>query len=92
MQWTGLFLTGARCAVHMQGACLSADATPSGDWLVAGCHDASVHIFHFKRREQEGVDVEVRGSGGVGEWVSGVGGCLRYARVMGAGTTPGVLG
>ncbi len=46
-------------SMYVQGACLSVDATPSGDWVVAGCHDASTHIFHFKRTKETGIELEV---------------------------------
>ncbi|GAB4820630.1 hypothetical protein N2152v2_007676 [Parachlorella kessleri] len=47
-----------------QGACLSLDATPTADWVVAGCHDSSVHIYHFKRQEEAGVELEEMQCGG----------------------------
>lgn len=33
------------------------DASPDFQWVVAGCHDASVHIFHLTPKA-EGVQVE----------------------------------
>jgi len=34
------------------------------DYIVTGCHDATVHIYHFKEQRDSGVELEVRGVGG----------------------------
>ena len=41
-----------------EGACLSVDAHPSMDWLVSGCHDATVHIWQLIHGKEEGVEVK----------------------------------
>ncbi|KAI7840354.1 hypothetical protein COHA_005900 [Chlorella ohadii] len=45
------------------GAMLCGDVTPSGDYIVAGCHDATVHIYHFKQHGDGGVEMEARRQG-----------------------------
>ena len=32
------------------------------DYIVAGCHDASVHIYHFTEKKRSGVQLHVRSS------------------------------
>ncbi|PRW55973.1 WD40 subgroup [Chlorella sorokiniana] len=46
------------------GAMLCGDVTPSGDYIVAGCHDATVHIYHFKQKSKGGVEMEEMSCGG----------------------------
>lgn len=41
-----------------EGACLAVDAHPSMDWLVAGCHDATVHIWQLIHGKKDGVEVK----------------------------------
>jgi WD40 repeat protein len=41
-----------------EGACLAVDAHPSMDWLVAGCHDATVHIWQLIHGKKDGIEVK----------------------------------
>lgn len=41
-----------------EGACLAVDAHPSMDWVVAGCHDATVHIWQLIHGKGDGVEVK----------------------------------
>lgn len=34
------------------------------DYIVAGCHDSTVHIYHFKRQRKSGVELQARAGGG----------------------------
>jgi WD40 repeat protein len=46
-------------ALPYPGACLCADATPDGAYIVAGCHDSTVHIFHLAGQRDGGVELQV---------------------------------
>jgi hypothetical protein len=46
--------------LQYMGACLAADVSRSAEWVVAGCHDATVHIFHMTPGDA-GVAVQVGG-------------------------------
>ena len=46
------------------GACLCGDVTPDLQYIVAGCHDASVHIYHFKEQRGDGVEMTEMTCGG----------------------------
>jgi WD40 repeat protein len=54
----------------VQGACLSVDMHPLQEWVVAGCHDNSVHIYRLvatraaARRGGQGVQLENMTCGG----------------------------
>ena len=41
------------------GACLSVDAHPSMEWVVGGCHDATVHIWNLTPKEGDNTGLEV---------------------------------
>jgi len=68
------------------GACLSVDATEDLKWIVAGCHDASVHIYNLVKKQREGVEVSQMQCGGYeskvrltqfhpeGRWLASAGG------------------
>ena len=75
------------------GACLSGDAAPAprgGEWVVAGCHDATVHIFQLIREkggarlDVSGVAAVVVGGGGGGGGRQGVQGGVRVGGSRGA--------
>ena len=34
-----------------QGACLAGDVSDGMDWIVAGCHDSTAHIYHIIHEE-----------------------------------------
>ena len=46
------------------GACLCGDVTPDLQYIVAGCHDSSVHIYHFKEQRGDGVEMTEMTCGG----------------------------
>lgn len=48
-----------------------APLAPAGmDYIVAGCHDSTVHIYHFKKQRKSGVELQARapGRGGAQPW------------------------
>lgn len=46
---------------------------PAGmDYIVAGCHDSTVHIYHFKQQRKSGVELQAGGQGPVGWHTSGL--------------------
>lgn len=47
-----------------EGPCLSVAMSPSTEWLVAGCHDATVHIWQLIPKKPEGVEVHEMACGG----------------------------
>lgn len=51
--------------MFLQGACLSVDIDQKSEWLVTGCHDASLHIFHLAPSEDgQGVHLSELTCGG----------------------------
>ncbi|KAL4457845.1 hypothetical protein ABPG75_012710 [Micractinium tetrahymenae] len=59
-------------ALPYAGACLCGDVTPGVDYIVAGCHDATVHIYHFKQQRQSGVELQEMTCGGYDSKVTAV--------------------
>lgn len=48
------------CAHRTVSACCPLVHTRAGgDYIVAGCHDATVHIYHFKQKRNGGIELEV---------------------------------
>ncbi|PSC71527.1 WD-40 repeat [Micractinium conductrix] len=46
------------------GACLCGDVSPGGEYVVAGCHDATVHIFQLKAQRDGSVEMVELSCGG----------------------------
>lgn len=49
---------------HEGGACLCVDASSDAQWVVTGCHDACLKIFHLEEKQGEGIHVSQLNCGG----------------------------
>lgn len=70
------------------GACLCGDVTPDKKYIVVGCHDATVHIYHFMQHQQSGVELKEMTCGGYDSKVIAVDFSPGGDRMASAGARP----
>ncbi|KAI3436773.1 hypothetical protein D9Q98_006185 [Chlorella vulgaris] len=72
-------------ALPHSSACLSGDVNPGVEYIVTGCQDSTVHIFHFKAERDGGVEFGEMTCGGYDSKVTAVDFNPRGDRMASAG-------